>query len=191
MAWWVSRLKLDKMLPPLLCSLLVFTLVASGTADGPVRGVTQESFHMGEEAQKIGQVMREFSRRMIAVLREQSTLDDKEAYSMFRVIVSEALENVSALNPFEPGTMQKARDTVERILMQKLKRNSFENLELFGAFMKVIGDDITNIAQQFIDRGIDLCGNFVVKDGLSDFEKKYLNNCVNVFRVNSMKEWKE
>ncbi|XP_037508995.1 uncharacterized protein LOC119385669 [Rhipicephalus sanguineus] len=146
---------------------------------------------MGEEAQRLGQVLKEYSRRMMIVLRSQSNVDDKALCGKYKDIISQALDVVRDLDPFQPGTMQQARDAVERILLQNQERTAFEDMNLFGAFMKVVGDDVNDIGQRLIDRGIKLCGNFVIEDGLTDFEKKNFKYCAEVFRLSSMQNWQE
>ncbi|KAK8775750.1 hypothetical protein V5799_030909 [Amblyomma americanum] len=87
--------------------------------------------------------------------------------------------------------MQQARDTIESLLLKKQARSAFEDYDLFASYLKVLGDDITDIGQKLIEHGITLCGNFVIEDGLSDFEKKNFEHCANVFRLSSMKDWKK
>ncbi|XP_049269220.1 uncharacterized protein LOC119385670 [Rhipicephalus sanguineus] len=146
---------------------------------------------MGEEAQKLGQVLEEFSRRMMTVLRSQSNVDDELHCGKYKDIISQALDAVKDLDPFQPGTMQQARDAIEGILLQRQERTAFEDMNLFGAFMKVVGDDINDIGQSLIDRGIKLCGNFVIEDALTDFEKENFKYCTEVFRLSSMQNWKD
>lgn len=172
------------------CAILVLTIgVVYGHTS--VTNVTETSYDMGEEAQKLGQVLKEFSRRLMVVLRSQSSIDDEELCGKYKDIISQALEAVKDLDPFEPGKMQQARDAIEGILLRNQERTAFEDMDLFGSFMKVVGDDITDIGQRFIDRGIHLCGNIVIEDGLTDFEKKNFKYCANVFKLNSMQNWKE
>ncbi|KAH6937412.1 hypothetical protein HPB50_000099 [Hyalomma asiaticum] len=146
---------------------------------------------MGEEAQKLGQVLKEFSRRMMIVLRNQSNVDDEVMYGKYKSIVSQALDAVKHLDPFQPGTMQQARDAVEEVLLKHQDRTAFEDMDAFGTYMKVLGDDITDIGQDFIDRGIELCGNIVIEDGLTDFEKENFKYCADVFQLSSMQNWTE
>lgn len=171
-------------------TMLVLTL---GHAYGqtPMANFPDLNFNMGEEAQKLGQVLKEFSRRMMTVLRSQSNVDDEAQCAKYKDIISQALGAAKNLDPFQPGTMQQARDAIESILLQSQKRTAFEDMNLFGAYMKVVGDDITDIAQSLIDRGIKLCGNFVIQDGLTDFEKENLKYCAEVFKLSSMKNWKD
>ncbi|XP_054932024.1 uncharacterized protein [Dermacentor andersoni] len=171
------------------CAILLLTIGVHGHTT--VTNFTEASYDMGEEAQKIGQVMKEFSRRMMVVLRNQSNVDDEELCCKYKDIISEALDAVKDLDPFEPGKMQQARDAIEAILLRNQNRTAFEDMNLFGAFMKVVGDDITDIGQEFIDRGIQLCGNIVIEDGLTDFEKNNFEYCANVFKLSSMQNWKE
>ncbi|XP_075538468.1 uncharacterized protein LOC142572907 isoform X2 [Dermacentor variabilis] len=170
------------------CAILLLTIGVSGHAT--VTNFTETSYEMGEEAQKIGQVMKEFSRRMIVVLQNQSNFDE-ELCVKYKDIISEALDAVKDLDPFEPGKMQQARDAIEAILLRNQNRTAFEDMNLFGAFMKVVGDDITDIGQLFIDRGIQLCGNIAIEDGLTDFEKNNFKYCADVFKLSSMQNWKE
>ncbi|KAL1481540.1 hypothetical protein MTO96_015595 [Rhipicephalus appendiculatus] len=172
------------------CALLLLTL-AHAYGHKSISNVTDANYQMGEEAQKIGHVLKEFTRRMMIVLRSQSNVDDEVVCGKYKDIISQASEAVKDLDPFQPGTMQQARDTVERILLQHQERTAFEDMNLFGAFMKVVGEDINDIGQSLIDRGIKLCGNFVIEDGLTDFEKENFKYCAEVFRLSSMQNWKE
>ncbi|KAL1481539.1 hypothetical protein MTO96_015594 [Rhipicephalus appendiculatus] len=174
----------------LWCAILVVTL---GHAHGhqPIGNVTEANYNMGVEAQKLGQVLKEFSRRMLTVIRSQSSVDDEVQCGKYKNIISQALDAVKDLDPFQPGTMQQARDAIEGILLQRQERTAFEDMNLFGAYMKVVGDDIDDIGQSLINRGIKLCGNFVIEDGLTAFEKKNYKYCADVFRLSSMQNWKE
>uniref|UniRef100_A0A6G5A6G2 Putative conserved secreted protein n=1 Tax=Rhipicephalus microplus TaxID=6941 RepID=A0A6G5A6G2_RHIMP len=171
-------------------TMLVLTL---GHAYGqtPMANFTDLNFNIGEEAQKLGQVLKEFSRRMMTVLRSQSNVDDEVQCAKYKDIISQALGAVKNLDPFSTRHYAAGTRCHRKYPSSKPKRTAFEDMNLFGAYMKVVGDDITDIGQSLIDRGIKLCGNFVIQDGLTDFEKENLKYCAEVFKLCSMKNWKD
>lgn len=158
-----------------------------GSAEDSVANDVQKArLSLGEEAQRMGQVLREFSNRLNGVLREQSQMNDKATTEEFKDMVNQAKKTLQNTSPIGEG-MKTAKDTMMAIILEKMGKTVFEDVEKFSSFVSILNDDIDEIGASIIEQGIGMCDGTVIEDGLTDFDKKYLWDCVDTFRFNRIK----
>lgn len=143
-------------------------------------------FTLGEETQRMGQVLREFSNRLNKVLSEQARMNDKETIEEIKGMVNRAKEMLEHTSPVGEG-MKTAKDTMMAIILEKMSKNVFEDVEKFSTFVSVIADDIHQLGASLIQEGIEMCDGKIIEDGLTDFDKKYLWDCVDTFKFERIK----
>ncbi|KAG0443081.1 hypothetical protein HPB47_015307 [Ixodes persulcatus] len=68
--------------------------------------------------------------------------------------------------------MKTAKDTMMAIILEKMSKNVFEDVEKFSTFVSVIADDIHQLGASLIQEGIEMCDGKIIEDGLTDFDKK-------------------
>ncbi|CAN7936869.1 unnamed protein product, partial [Ixodes hexagonus] len=144
-------------------------------------------FALGDEAQRLGQVLKEFTNRVNPLLREQARLNDKATAEEFRDMVNQARNLLEGTSPAGEG-MKTAKNTMTKIITEKKGNNILEDVEKFSAFVSLVCEDLDDIGANFIQQGIRMCDNTVVEDGLTDFDKKYLWDCADVFRFSRIQK---
>ncbi|XP_040070237.2 uncharacterized protein LOC115331946 [Ixodes scapularis] len=142
---------------------------------------------LGEEAQRLGQVLREYSKRLNPILREQAQMTDTATAEELRSMVNLAKKKLENTVPTGEG-MKTAKDTMTAIILEKMNKNVFEDVEKFSTFIAAMSGDIDEIGAGIIEQGTKMCDGTVVEDGLTDFDKKYLWSCVEAFRFTNIQK---
>ncbi|KAM7302178.1 uncharacterized protein ISCGN_017695 [Ixodes scapularis] len=163
------------------------TTVTTGTPeDNAIMDPKKVRFTLGEETQRMGQVLKEFSNRLNKVLSEQACMNDKETIEEIKGMVNRAKEMLEHTIPAGEG-MKTAKDTMMAIILEKMSKNVFEDVEKFSTFVSVISDDIHQLGASLIQEGIEMCDGMIIEDGLTEFDKKYLWDCVDTFKFERIK----
>ncbi|KAG0413660.1 hypothetical protein HPB47_009181 [Ixodes persulcatus] len=102
-------------------------------------------------------------------------------------MVNRAKEMLEHTSPVGEG-MKTAKDTMMAIILEKMSKNVFEDVEKFSTFVSVIADDIHQLGASLIQEGIEMCDGKIIEDGLTDFDKKYLWDCVDTFKFERIKK---